>query len=56
MDPFFLTLAPDVGFSDGPFEVPFFRIEAYGCGEGDDPVEVQEQGVVVTWRDYMGLD
>lgn len=46
----------DVDIQEGPFDVPFMRIEAYGCGAGDDPIEVREQGVAITDRDYLGLD
>lgn len=46
----------DAEVQEGPFDVPFFRIEAYGCGTGDDPIELREQGIAITHRDYLGLD
>jgi hypothetical protein len=47
---------PDVDLLAGVWEIGFFRIESYGCGTNDDPIEVREQGVAVTHRDYLGLD
>ena len=44
----------EVDLIEGPFGAPFFRIESYGCGTNDDPIEVREQGIAITDRDYAG--
>ena len=53
-EPAFQTPDEETVFAPGPHGQPFFRIEDFGCGEGEPVDEPDKQGVTVSTQSLTG--